>query len=127
MDGTLSAAHLRSGVTWMGADVGQRLCGAQNEAWSESGIDTYLNGKTEPGAKWQYRYVSGWQMSPAIQPYGVRLWMGFRFDRRDPDWDVDNLELPCPVVTLGPYGQRNKKLPKPPKGWDGPCGGHEPR
>ena len=64
-------------------------------------------------------------MNPAVnsQPYGVRLWMGFRFDRRDPVWDVDNLELPCPVVTLSPYGQRNKQLPNPPKRWTGPVEG----
>ena len=63
MDGTISAAQLRAGVSWMGADVGGKLCDAQNEAWSESRIDTFLNGNTELAGRWQCWRESGGQQS----------------------------------------------------------------
>ena len=122
MDGTLSAAHLRAAVTCIGARVGQRLHAIQNEAWHASGIGEFLDNMWMPG-NWRYEYEIGAQTSSPIQDYGVRLWMGFRFDRRDADWDVDKLELPSPAVTLYPQGAGGQELPQRPENWAGPVEG----
>ena len=78
-----------------------------------------------PG-NWRYSPVErGGQSSQPIQEYGIGLWMGFRFDRRDADWDVDKLELPSPAVTVFPHpnGTADRQLPQPPEHWSGPVEG----
>ena len=121
MDGTLSAAHLRAGVIYIDAKVEDTLRNAQNEAWDESGIDKFLDGMWMPGKKWDYRSGPGAQTSPPIMPYGVRLKLAFRFDRHDADWDVNELELPSPAVTVSPapYVQGDRELPQRPEDWTG--------
>lgn len=123
MDGTLSAAQLRAGIMYIDTKVGETLQNAQNEAWEESRIGEFFNRKWMHGRKWDYRSGPGAQISPPITPYGVRLKMGFRFDRRDEEWDVDRLELPSPFVTLRPNGEQNKRLPERPKNWTGAAKG----
>ena len=118
MDGTLSAAHLRAAVTCFDAGVGQKLHAIQDDAWSASRIGEVLDRERMPG-NWKYGYAKGTQTSPPIIPYGVRLKMAFRFDRRDEGWDVDHLELPCPVVTLRPNGEQHQELPQRPENWTG--------
>ena len=119
MDGKFTAAHLRAAVTYFDAGIADKLHTIREEAWSESHIGVFLNAERMPG-KWGKKYQSGEQCSPLIQDYGVRLWMGFRFNRRDQTWDVDMLELPSPAVTLSPDGTRRRELPTRPKNWTGP-------
>ena len=121
MDGTLSAAHLRAGVVYIDAKVEDTLRNAQDEAWEKSGIDKFLHGKWMPDKKWDYRSGPGAQTSPPIMPYGVRLKLAFRFDRHDEDWDVSELELPSPAVTVSPAPnvQGDRELPQPPENWTG--------
>ena len=117
MDGILSAAHLRAGVIYIDAGVEQTLHNAQNEAWVESRIDEFLKGLWMPDKNWDYRSGPGAQISPPIMPYGVRLKMAYRFDRHDADWDVNELELPSPAVTLSPapYVQVNENCRSDPR------------
>ena len=123
MDGTLSAAHLRAAVTCIGTEVGKKLQEIQNDAWDRSGIGLQLENNWMSG-NWRYSPVErGGQSSPPIREYGIGLWMGFRFDRRDADWNVDTLELPSPAVTVFPHGVGDKKLPRPSEHWSGPVGG----
>ena len=123
MDGTLSAAHLRAAVTCIGTEVGKKLQEIQNDAWYRSGIDVALENKWAPG-RWSYSPVErGAQSSAPIREYGIGLWMGFRFDRRDSDWNVDTLELPSPAVTVFPHGTGVREMPRPSKHWSGPVEG----
>ena len=122
MDGTLSAAHLRAGVIYIDAKVEETLRNAQDEAWEESGIDEFLHGKWMRARNWDtFRSGPGAQTSPPIMPYGVRLWMAFRFARHDEDWDVSELELPSPVVTVSPAPnvEVDRDLPQRPEDWTG--------
>lgn len=121
MDGTLSAAYLRAGVIYIDANVEETLRNVQNEAWAESRIDDFLRDMWQPNRNWDYRSGPGAQISPPIMPYGVRIKMAFRFDRHDADWDVNELELPSPAVTLSPapYDEGDRELPQRPEGWTG--------
>ena len=123
MDGTLNAARLRAAIVCIGGGVGNRLHDILNEAWQDSGITDILEGMWEYN-RWTYGYAE--QKSPPIQDYRIRLWSGFRFDRRDADWDVNKLELPSPVVTVFPRGEGNRQLPKPSENWSGPVQGMSP-
>ena len=120
MDGTLSAAHLRAGVIYIDANVEETLRNAQNEAWDESRIDEFLRDLWVRSRNWDIsRSGPGAQTSPPIMPYGVRLWMAFRFDRHDEDWDVSEMELPSPVLTVSPAPnvESNSELPQRPENW----------
>ena len=114
MNGGINAAHLRSFVTCFDNRVGERLVDIQNDAWHASGLNNVL----ETIGPWKYYLSTGEQYSPAIQPYGFRIWMGFRYDRRDDDWNVDEVEIPSPAVTLCDYhGNIEQEIPQPSNFW----------
>ena len=114
MNGGINAAHLRSFVTCFDNRVGERLVDIQNDAWHASGLNNVL----ETIGQWKYYLSTGEQYSPAIRPYGFRIWMGFRYDRRDDNWNVDEVEIPSPAVTLCDYhGNIEQEIPQPSKFW----------
>lgn len=125
MDGTLSAAHLRAGVIYIDANVEEKLRSVQNDAWKESRIGEFLNSMWMPNTNRDKQAGPGAQISRPIMPYGVRLKMGFRFDRHDAVWDVSELELPSPFVTVSPapHHKGDRDLPQPPEGWTGKAEG----
>ena len=116
LDGCINAAQLRSFITCFDNRVGERLTNVQDDAWHASGLGNVLK-KTE--GNWIYNSWKGEQYSPTIQPYGVRIWIGFRYDRRDDNWNVDDLEIPSPAVTLHEVGQVDQQFPKPSTNWTG--------
>ena len=115
MDGNINVAHLRSYTICFSEKVGEKLRKTQNDAWADSGIGKFLHDKFS--GKWSYGYETGEQTSPEIRPYGAKIWMGFRVDRRDEVWNVDHLEFPSPAVTLDLYGTIDQELPKSPQNW----------
>ena len=128
MGGTLSAAHLRATVISLGANVGNRLQEIQNEAWDCSGIGKCLEHRWMH-RNWRYFPERGVQTSPPILDYEIRMWMGFRFDRRDADWDVGRLELPAPAVTVyrdDEDAKDAKEFPRPSDSWIDPVEGMSP-
>lgn len=108
----INAAHLRSFTTCFKEGVGNRLVEIQNDAWTASGLREFLGTKLQKN-----KAYLGDQFSLPIQPYSVRIWVGFRCDRRDDDWDVDKLELPSPVVTIEELDNVDQEFPNMPFPW----------
>lgn len=128
--GCINAAHLRSFITLLTCcndkgfenGVGEMLTYPQSEAWKESGLDNYF--KESKGNKWssggKYRW-KGEQYSPKEQFYGLRIWMGFRHDRGDNFWNVHDLGIPSPAVTLcHDSGRVDQEFPRPSGFWTDP-------
>ncbi len=123
MGGEISARSMRAALIfhsslYSGARLAQELV---DPAWDESGIESAL-GPTN--GNWLFRqYHFGWQTSPRLTDFGnVRIGMGFRFDRRDDVWNVDDLELPSAVVTV--VGGDVNEFPRPSRRWQkGPVDG----
>lgn len=123
-DGTLSTAHLRAAVICFNSEIGGKLQRIQDEAFTSSGIRAILEDKMN-GKKWSYTYGRdrGGQWVNEIPGYGIALWMGFRFDRRDEDWDVERIELPSPFVAVTPKGENKEvgeRMSQPSERWTGP-------
>ena len=121
MNGNIKPAHLRSLITCVNTGVGERLAEIQDQAWYDSGLDdvwenTRTQGRWNYSEKWQ-----GGQYSNENLTYGIRIWMGFRHDRRDPGWNVDDREIPCPAVSLARVGDANNMFPQP-VNWTNPDG-----
>ena len=116
MGGPISARSMRAAIIYhnslgSGARLVQELI---DPAWLKSGIDDVFGPTKE---KWIYEYETGWQTSPGLVDYGkARIAMGFRFDRRDEVWNVDEVELPSPVVTIK-RGKNADGFPRPSKKW----------
>ncbi len=119
MNGTLSAAKLRAAVICLDSGVLEELCRLQDDAWAASGIGSIL--KNAEGKKW-IKGLGG-QWINEVRGYGLALWMGFRYDRRDEDWNVDDIELPSPFVAIDPKGENKEVgecLSQPSQHWAGP-------
>ena len=122
MNGTVSAAQLRAAITCFDSEVGRKLHAIQDEAWASSGIGTIISDNMN-GKKWTYDYQRGSMTASEIPGLGIKLYFGFRFDRRDEGWDVDKIELPSPVVTVSPSGtnwELGESLSQPSEHWTGP-------
>ena len=122
MDGKLSAQHLRVALEFFNSSIGLKLFGLQNEAWDKSGLGKYISTRMN-GKRWTKSEDRGAQSVNEIPGCGIALWMGFRFDRRDGDWDVKECELPSPAVSVKPYGENEelgKRLARPSEFWTGP-------
>ena len=122
MGGDIDAASLRAAIRYHGSlDSGWRLVEEMiDPAWSESQIESAVG---ETSGKWLYTTWACWQTSPKIQQFkDVRIAMGFRFDRRDADWNVDEIELPSGAVTI--KGSNEVEFPRPSNKWQkGPVEG----
>lgn len=122
MDGTISARHLRAALVYHNSlDLGARLVTEIiDRAWDESKINTVLESTT---GRWVYDYPNCWQTSPALAAFGgIRISMGFRFDRRDATWNVDELELPSAAVLI--FGNDPDAIERPSEKWqEGPLEG----
>lgn len=82
-------------------------------AWSESVIDSAV-GKT--CGNWIYSTWACWQTSPKSRKFSdVRIAMGFRFDRQDEEWNVNEIELPTAAVTI--KGSTEVDFPRPSRKW----------
>ncbi len=119
MDGKLNKSQLRSAVIYFDSDVGAQLRRIQDDAWVSSGIDSILVDKMN-----QKRWSKGFGgYSSDIPGYGINLWMGFQFSRRDKDWNVEDIELPSPFVAVNPIKENKQigeSLRQPSNGWKGP-------
>lgn len=120
MNGNINAAHLRAFTTCFDTGIGDRLATIPYDTWHDIGLNDVL----ELSGKWTHQWsYKGELYSPTIQPYGFRIWMGYRTDRRDDDWNVDELEIPSPCVTLCDYhgvGNIDQEFQKPSDDWIGP-------
>lgn len=120
MNGNINAAHLRAFTTCFDTGIGDRLATIPYETWH----DFEWNDGLELAGNWTHQWsYKGELYSPTIQPYGFRIWMGYRTDRRDDDWNVDELEIPSPCVTLCDYdgnGNIDQEFPPPSDDWIGP-------
>ena len=116
MGGPISARSMRAALVYhnslgSGARLVQELI---DPAWLESGIDDVFG---DTAGNWSYDYRSSWQTSSGLVDYGgARIAMGFRFDRRDEVWNVDEVELPSAVVTIKRGGNADD-FPRPSKKW----------
>ncbi len=119
MDGKLSKSQLRSAVICFDSNVGHELKRIQDDAWKSSGIDSILVDEKKP-KRWNQDFSTYWSDIPG---YGINLWTGFRFDRRDEAWNVEDIELPSPFVAVKPI-EKNKeigeRLRQPSNHWEGP-------
>lgn len=123
MDGNLSAASLRAMVVSINYEVGGRLVELQNEAWISSGLANIIDGDKLGTKRWVVKLERGEQWIGGIPGYGIALWMGFRFDRRDKDWDVECIEFPSPFIAVTPDGKNKEygeRIVNPSKHWTGP-------
>ena len=126
MDGMLSAKHLRAAVICFDSGIGGKLQELQDEAWVSSGIGAVIKNQMAGRWYWSYGRDRGEQYANEIPKYGIKLWMGYRFNRRDEAWDVDKFELPSPVVTVSLAGTNKEvgeRLSRPSEYWTGPVQG----
>lgn len=120
MDGKLRAASLRAMVVSLNSEVGGKLVELQNEAWFSSGLANIIGGDKSGTKRWVVKHERGEQWISGIPGYGLALWMGFRFDRRDKDWDVENIEYPSPFVAVTPDGtnkESGERMAQPSEYW----------
>ena len=90
MNGNITAGDLRAAVIYhTSLHGGQSLLEIVDQAWNESGIQDVLG---ETTGKWSYNYFKCWEYSPKIDRFGVRIGMGYWFDRGDPAWNATQLE-----------------------------------
>lgn len=120
MDGKINATHLRSFKTCFDNDFyygfGERLAEIPLEAWRDSGLED--NDDLEMEGNWTWNFAwKGEHLSYKIQPYGIKIRMGFRCSRRDADWNVDNLEIPSPTVMI--ISGNGQEFPQP-NNWTNP-------
>lgn len=121
MNGGIKPAHLRSLITCVNTGVGERLTEIQDQAWHDSGLnDVWINTQTQGNWNYSEKWQGG-QYSNRNLDYGVRIWMGFRYDRRDTGWNVDDREIPCPAVSLARVDDANNMFPQP-ENWTNPDG-----
>lgn len=119
MDGALNVAHLRAAVTCFDSKVGEMLQGLLGDAMTDSGIKAILDNKMN-GKRWTRSFGDRWVDVPG---YGIAFWIGFRFDRRDKNWNVGEIELPSPFVAVNPIKENKEvgeRLPQPSDHWAGP-------
>jgi len=119
MDGKLNKSQLRSAVICFDSDVGAQLRRIQDDAWVSSGIDEILVNEMKP-RKWSKNFSEYWSDIPG---YGINLWTGFRFNRRDEAWNVEDIELPSPFVAVKPIKENKEiggRLQQPSNHWEGP-------
>ncbi len=119
MDGALNVAHLRAAVTCFDSKVGEMLQGLLGDAMTDSGIKAILDNKMN-GKRWARSFGDRWVDVPG---YGIAFWIGFRFDRRDKNWNVEDIELPSPFVAVNPIKENREvgeRLPQPSDHWVGP-------
>jgi len=119
MSGKLSKSQLRSAVICFDSNVGDELKRIQDDAWVSSGIDEILVNEMKP-RKWSKSFGEYWSDIPG---YGINLWMGFRFNRRDEAWNVEDIELPSPFVAVKPIEENKEiggRLQQPSNHWEGP-------
>ena len=113
MGGPISARSMRAAVIYHNSlNSGERLFELINSAWDES-LDAAVPGRfTYP----DYHYV--WQTSPGLANYGgAKISMGFLFDRRDGEWNVDEVELPSAAVTIRSGAVDGNSFPRPSGKW----------
>ncbi len=123
MDGKLRTASLRAMVVSLNSEVGGKLVELQNEAWFSSGLANIIDGDKLGTKRWVVKHERGEQWISGIPGYGLALWMGFRFDRGDKDWDVQDIEFPSPFVAVTPDGTNRKfgeRMARPSEHWTGP-------
>ena len=123
MGGEISARSMRAALVFHNSlDSEARLVQEFiDPAWDKSDIDNFL-GPTN--GNWSFKnYPYSWQTSPRLTNFrNVRIAMGFRFDRRDEVWNVDDLELPSAAVTVV-RGDADD-FPRPSRKWQpGPVDG----
>ena len=122
MGGNINAAAMRAAVRYHDSlNSGWRLVEEMiDPAWGESGIDAVIG---ETSGRWKYNYWSIWMSSPEIVRFrNALISMGFRFDRRDADWNVDETELPSAAITI--KGENPDVFPRPSRKWQkGPVDG----
>ena len=122
MGGEINAASLRAAVRYHDSlDAGWRLVAEMiDPAWDESTLEDVMG---ETNGNWVPRYWNCCQSSPKMNRFGnARISMGFRFDRRDANWNVDETELPSGAVTV--TDSETGKFPCPSGDWQkGPVEG----
>ena len=98
MNGDIMAGDLRAAVTYhTSLEHGEALLSVVDKAWNDSEIGEIIG---ETFGKWSYDYFYCWEYSPRIVFFGVRIGMGYWFDRKDPTWNVERLELPSAAVVI---------------------------
>ena len=120
MNGEITADEMRAAILYhTSLDCGTRLhVDIVDQAWRESEIRDHLG---ETRNRWSYKHSDEcWQYSPVIARFGVRIGMGYWFDRNDPTWDVARVGLPSAAVVI--Y-QEDDPLPaalqRPSEAWKG--------
>ena len=81
MNGSIDPIHLRSFITCFENEVGEKLAKIQDDALIASGL---VNDLKMADKRIRKKLYLGEQYTRTIQRYGVRIWMGFRYDRREP-------------------------------------------
>ena len=116
MDGDITAGDLRAAITYhMSLQSGNALLEVANQAWDMSEIEAALGDIT---GKWSYNYYECWEYSPKIIRFGVRIGIGYWFDRSDQTWDAARLELPSAAVAIYQRGgPPPAKLRSPSRAW----------
>ena len=120
MSGDITAGDFRAAVTYhTSLESGNSLLEIANIAWEMSKIDKIL-GDTD--GKWVYNYYECWEYSPKLVHFGVRIGIGYWFDRSDRAWNVARLELPSAAVVIyqrgsPPDAQRRLKQRSPSDAW----------